>query len=108
MLRRTRAGVKRRGVRDPRSVSQPVGRMMELLQSRSQSHTEGKMKKTDVLKMLAAAALLGYAALGATPASAQNQHMEIIHHPTYDKTVFMPFVPAIKIKSGRLLWLAGT
>jgi enamine deaminase RidA (YjgF/YER057c/UK114 family) len=34
--------------------------------------------------------------------------MEIIHHPNYDRTVFMPFVPAIKIKSGKILWLAGT
>lgn len=37
-----------------------------------------------------------------------NQHMEIVHHPSYDRAVNMPFVPAIKIKSGRLLWLAGT
>ena len=37
-----------------------------------------------------------------------NRHMEIVHHPSYDRTVNMPFVPAIKIKSGRLLWLAGT
>ncbi|PYS24505.1 MAG: hypothetical protein DMG11_24325 [Acidobacteria bacterium] len=37
-----------------------------------------------------------------------NQHMEVIHHPDYDRNVVMPFVPAIKIKSGRLLWLAGT
>jgi 2-iminobutanoate/2-iminopropanoate deaminase len=43
-----------------------------------------------------------------TPAVAQNQHMETIHHPNYDKTVFMPFSPAIKIKSGKLLWLAGS
>ncbi len=42
------------------------------------------------------------------PAKAQNQHMEVIHHPNYDKSVFMPFVPAIKIKSGKILWLAGT
>jgi len=42
------------------------------------------------------------------PAQAQNQHMEVIHHPDYDKSVFMPFVPAIKIKSGKILWLAGT
>jgi enamine deaminase RidA (YjgF/YER057c/UK114 family) len=42
------------------------------------------------------------------PAGAQNQHMEIIHHPNYDRSVFMPFVPAIKIKSGKILWLAGT
>jgi len=33
--------------------------------------------------------------------------MEVIHHPNYDGTVFMPYVPAIKIKSGKLLWLAG-
>ncbi|PYR98889.1 MAG: hypothetical protein DMG12_21570 [Acidobacteria bacterium] len=37
-----------------------------------------------------------------------NQHMEVVHHPNYDRTVVMPFVPAIKIKSGKLLWLAGT
>src|SRR5246127_5824990 len=48
------------------------------------------------------------AALASTPAKAQNQNMEVIHHPNYDKNVFMPFVPAIKIKSGKLLWLAGT
>src|SRR6201988_3246350 len=48
------------------------------------------------------------AALASTPAEAQNQHMEVIHHPDYDKSVFMPFVPAIKIKSGKILWLAGT
>ena len=54
---------------------------------------------------------LGLAVLGIawlTPAKAQNQHMEVIHHPNYDRTVFMPFVPAIKIKSGKILWLAGT
>jgi len=34
--------------------------------------------------------------------------MEVIHQPNYDPTVVMPFVPAIKIKSGKLLWLAGT
>ena len=48
------------------------------------------------------------ALLAPATANAQNQHMEIIHHPNYDKTVFMPFVPAIKIKSGKILWLAGT
>src|SRR4029079_18359778 len=48
------------------------------------------------------------AALAPAPAQAQNQHMEVIHHPNYDRTVFMPFAPAIKIKSGKILWLAGT
>jgi len=37
-----------------------------------------------------------------------NKHMEVIHHRNYDATVMMPFVPAIKINSGKLLWLAGT
>ena len=46
--------------------------------------------------------------IAAVPANAQNQNMEVIHHPNYDKNVFMPFVPAIKIKSGKILWLAGT
>jgi hypothetical protein len=47
-------------------------------------------------------------AMLASPASAQNQHMDIIHHPNYDKSLNMPFSPAIKIKSGKILWLAGT
>ena len=51
---------------------------------------------------------LGLATLAPAPAKAQNQNMEVIHHPNYDKNVFMPFVPAIKIKSGKILWLAGT
>jgi enamine deaminase RidA (YjgF/YER057c/UK114 family) len=36
-----------------------------------------------------------------------GDHLEIIHHPEYDKNVFMPFSPAIKVKSGKLVWLAG-
>ena len=48
------------------------------------------------------------ASLVSSPAMAQNPNMEVIHHPNYDKSVFMPFVPAIKIKSGKILWLAGT
>lgn len=36
-----------------------------------------------------------------------GEHLEIIHHPNYDKNVSMPFSPAIKVKSGKLLWLAG-
>jgi 2-iminobutanoate/2-iminopropanoate deaminase len=44
----------------------------------------------------------------AGPQTPASPHMEIIHHPSYDKTVFMPFVPGIKIKSGKILWLAGT
>ena len=44
----------------------------------------------------------------ASPAGAQSgNHLEMVHHPNYDKSVFMPFSPAIKIKSGKILWLAG-
>ena len=55
-----------------------------------------------------AAVIVVSVVFASAPATAQNQHMEIIHHPNYDKNVFMPFVPAIKIKSGKILWLAGT
>jgi enamine deaminase RidA (YjgF/YER057c/UK114 family) len=66
-------------------------------------------KSTSLRAALASAAFsLATLVLASTPAAAQNQHMEIIHHPNYDKTVFMPFVPGIKIKSGKILWLAGT
>src|SRR5262247_1751100 len=65
---------------------------------------------TRSLRVALGLAIFGFSstALAPTPAAAQNQHMEIIHHPNYNKDVFMPFVPAIKIKSGKLLWLAGT
>ena len=39
--------------------------------------------------------------------TAPSQHMEVIHHPDYDRSYFMPYVPAIKIKSGKILWLSG-
>src|ERR1043166_7926513 len=60
------------------------------------------------LRTALALSILGFVAAALSPARAQNQHMEVIHHPNYDQTVFMPFVPAIKIKSGKILWLAGT
>jgi 2-iminobutanoate/2-iminopropanoate deaminase len=57
----------------------------------------------------AAAAVIALSLAAAAPAArAQSgDNLEIVHHPNYDKSVFMPFSPAIKIKSGRLLWLAG-
>jgi enamine deaminase RidA (YjgF/YER057c/UK114 family) len=56
-----------------------------------------------------AAAILSPAAMAQTKPvdTTPSKHLEVIHHPNYDKTVFMPFVPAIKIKSGKILWLAG-
>src|SRR5882762_9749555 len=54
------------------------------------------------------AAFLSLALALAGQAAAQSgNNLEIINHPNYDKSVFMPFSPAIKIKSGKLLWLAG-
>ena len=45
---------------------------------------------------------------GISCAAAQSgNHLEVINHPNYDKSVFMPFSPALKVKSGKLLWLAG-
>src|SRR5215469_13106188 len=70
---------------------------------------EKRMIRT-TLRVVLALAVLAITAVVLTPvpARAQNQNMEVIHHPNYDKNVFMPFVPAIKIKGGKLLWLAGT
>jgi hypothetical protein len=68
------------------------------------------MKTKKALRMSATLAALSFGALAlcATPSQAQSgNHLETIHHPNYDKSVFMPFAPAIKIKSGKLLWLAG-
>ena len=65
------------------------------------------MTRTTSLR-IAAALAAGAIMVAAAPARAQpSPNLEIIHHPNYDQTVFMPFSPAIKIKSGKLLWLAG-
>ncbi|MFL5053296.1 MAG: RidA family protein [Xanthobacteraceae bacterium] len=68
------------------------------------SRTTKSLRVAECIGAVAVASI----AITSTPASAQNQHMEVIHHPNYNKDVFMPFVPAIKIKSGKILWLAGT
>lgn len=67
------------------------------------------MTKTKrVVRTATRLAILGaIAATFSLPATAQSPNLEIIHHPNYDKTLFMPFSPAIKIKSGKMLWLAG-
>jgi len=51
--------------------------------------------------MRPAALVFATGVLASAPAAAQNQHMEIIHHPNHDMSVFMPFVPAIKIRCNR-------
>src|SRR2546425_5248923 len=62
------------------------------------------MRKASAIAMTCIATAI----LAASPARGQSgNHLEIVHHPNYDKSVFMPFSPAIKIKSGKILWLAG-
>ena len=56
--------------------------------------------------MRAAFLLLALTLAGQAAAQSGN-NLEVINHPNYDKSVFMPFSPAIKVKSGKLLWLAG-
>ena len=56
------------------------------------------------MKVLVALSLL---ALASAAFAQSGNNLEIIHHPNYDKSVFMPFSPAIKVKSGKILWLAG-
>ena len=57
------------------------------------------------MKALACTAALSLAASAAFAQS--GNHLEVIHHPNYDQKVFMPFSPALKVKSGKMLWLAG-
>jgi enamine deaminase RidA (YjgF/YER057c/UK114 family) len=60
------------------------------------------------MKVALAASALVALSLTAAPALAQSgNNLDIIHHPNYDKSLFMPFSPAIKIKSGKIVWLAG-
>src|SRR5262245_48836641 len=58
--------------------------------SKTISQEEGSMiTMTKTLRTALGLVLAGFAAAVLTPlpAAAQNQHMEIIHHPNYDKTV---------------------
>ena len=55
-----------------------------------------------------AAMLVTPTASAAQGAAAPVEHIEVVHHPNFDKSVNMPFVPAIRIASGKMLWLAGT
>jgi enamine deaminase RidA (YjgF/YER057c/UK114 family) len=37
----------------------------------------------------------------------RSKHLEVINHPNYDQSFFMPFAPGLKINGGKLLWLSG-
>ena len=57
--------------------------------------------------MKLALAALVLCVLASAAAAQSGNNLEVINHPNYDKSVFMPFSPAIKVKSGKILWLAG-
>ena len=57
--------------------------------------------------LAAGTAFLSALAFASAACAQSGNNLEIIHHPNYDKSVFMPFSPAIKVKSGKILWLAG-
>src|SRR3954463_12993369 len=57
--------------------------------------------------LAAGLAFLSAVVLASAAAAQSGNNLEIINHPNYNKSVFMPFSPAIKVKSGKLLWLAG-
>src|SRR5262245_6238223 len=94
-------------MRPPMQPNRPVAGLV-MMRSRTNREKRTMTKMITTLRMTFAAAILGFVAAPLAPAQAQNQHMEIIHHPNDDRSVFMPFSPAIKLKSGKILWLAGT
>ena len=58
--------------------------------------------------LLACATLVSPVPVAAQTPPAPSEHLEVVHHAGFDKTVNMPFVPAIRVASGKMLWLAGT
>jgi 2-iminobutanoate/2-iminopropanoate deaminase len=38
---------------------------------------------------------------------AAGARLEVIHHPDYDDSVFTPYIPAIKVQSGQLVFISG-
>ena len=40
--------------------------------------------------------------------STTAQDLKVINHPNYDRSVNMPYVPAIEVTGGKLLWLSGS
>jgi 2-iminobutanoate/2-iminopropanoate deaminase len=38
---------------------------------------------------------------------ANSPRLEVIHHPDYDTTVFTPYIPAIRVRGGDLVFISG-
>src|SRR3989475_8093924 len=95
----------RRRLRLSRFRREPVLLWADASSQRRRDHavSQGGRTMLTVLAMLAVVVTM----LLPIPAAGQNPNLEVIHHPSHDTSVFMPYVPAIKIKSGKILWLSG-
>ena len=38
---------------------------------------------------------------------ATSERLEVIHHPDYDRSIFTPYIPAIKVRAGDLVFISG-
>jgi len=38
---------------------------------------------------------------------ANHPRLEVIHHPEYDTSVFTPYIPAIRVRGGDLVFISG-
>jgi enamine deaminase RidA (YjgF/YER057c/UK114 family) len=38
---------------------------------------------------------------------ASTDRLEVIHHPDYDRAIFTPYIPAIKVRAGHLVFISG-
>jgi 2-iminobutanoate/2-iminopropanoate deaminase len=105
----TLAWITRQDGKPQPSSSHPI-RLVALVIAISTESEATMIRIIQTLRTALGLTILGISAvfLTSSPAMAQNPNMEVIHHPNYDQSVFMPFVPAIKIKGGKILWLAGT
>jgi 2-iminobutanoate/2-iminopropanoate deaminase len=36
-----------------------------------------------------------------------SDRLEVIHHPDYDRSIFTPYIPAIKVRAGDLVFISG-
>ena len=38
---------------------------------------------------------------------ATSDRLEVIHHPDHDRSIFTPYIPAIKVRAGDLVFISG-
>src|SRR4026209_2370874 len=97
----------------PKSGNRFSEKIMLKMEVLSQHWEKTMIHDAPSLRLTLGFAVFGFSLAALAPVQAQapsttpNAHMEIIHHPNYDKTVNMPFPPALKITSGKPLWPGG-